>query len=134
MTTRYLQQFPGGHLLLYTEALARRKDMHPYFGPVPPKQATPAPATEPEPKPDPHPATEGTPGGEAGESGNGTADDTNQPGGGEESVMDAITKALGAFTDKVALETWAREQHGIELDRRRSLDNMKADFLATLEG
>lgn len=81
---RLLRQEPGGHLFVWTDALAKRKDMI---------EVVPAPVV-------PDSVASGAP----------TAD-----------------LVLG-LVDKEALEAFGRE-HGIELDRRKSVKSMQADLI-----
>lgn len=112
---RFLLQGKTGKVLAYTPELAKRPDMaeideavaNAIRGnkPLPVQAQAPAPS---EPKP------------------SGQLPPEDQP---PADLNDADT--VLAFDDKVALEEWARAK-GIELDRRKSLANLKQEVLTAL--
>lgn len=104
---RYLQQAGSGYVFPWTETLAKRSDMKEVSQPV----ANAVNADVPQPKQE-SPLTSET------------------PDGGESTPQDDASTIL-AFNEKDELEAFAREK-GIELDKRRTLANMKSDALEAL--
>lgn len=111
---RYLLQAKTGKILPYTEQLAARVDMTEVDEVV----ANAVRANRPMPV-----QTYAPPASEAPEN-------TLPP---EEQTPATLSdvETVMAFDDKVALEEWARAK-GIELDRRKSLANLKQEVLAFL--
>jgi hypothetical protein len=110
MTTRYLQKIDDGFLYVYSDTLAKRPDMRvvdPAEVPQLLQQMLPPAARVALPVAPAAPTL---------------------------AVEAASPQAqIEAFTDKEALEAYGRT-HGIELDRRKSLANMKAELLNRLAG
>ena len=105
---RYLQQAGSGYVFPWTETLAKRPDMKEVDAPV----ADAVKTDVPQPKQESAVVTD------------------EAPDGGESTPQgDAMT--ILSFNEKDELEAFAREK-GIELNRRRSLANMKSDALEAL--
>jgi hypothetical protein len=112
---RYLLQGKTGKVLAYTDALAKRTDMTEVTAEIANaiRANKPMPVQAQAPDPD-----------EAKPSGQVPAEDQTPVG-----LSDVDT--IMAFDDKTALEEWARAK-GIELDRRKSLANLKQETLTAL--
>lgn len=104
---RYIQQAGSGYVFPWTEALAKRPDMKEVDAPVADAVKSDVPQQKQE-----SPVTSETP-------------------DGGESTPQGDASTILAFNEKDELEAFAREK-GIELDKRRSLANMKSDALEAL--
>jgi hypothetical protein len=105
---RYLQQAGSGYVFPWTDTLAKRPDMKEVDALV----ADAVKADTPQPRQESVVVT-------------GEAPDGN------ESTPQSDAMTILSFNEKDELEAFAREK-GIELDKRRSLANMKSDALEAL--
>lgn len=105
---RYLQQAGSGYVFPWTETLAKRSDMKEVDAPV----ADAVKSDVPQQKQESVVVTDKTP-------------------DGGESTPQGDASTILAFNEKDELEAFAREK-GIELDKRRTLANMKSDALEAL--
>lgn len=113
---KYLEQIETGRIYPFNEQRAKRKDMRPYDGPVP-RKAKPdlvkesAPVKELETD-------------EGGESESDTSEPYLESDGQKVRLSDA---------SKQLLETFAREQFGVELDRRKAQKTLVEEVKALME-
>ena len=102
---KYLEQIETGRIYPFSEQRAKRKDMRPYDGPVPRNAEKPARSQTQEPE---------TP--------------ANEP-----YLESDGQKVRLSDASKQLLEAFAREQFGVELDRRKAQKTLVEEVKALME-